>query len=71
MALPSDDKILDHNSKEFDAVFDEATKVARKKRLNPNKSMGATYDGYCKAVDRVGDDLAGAAKRTLKDFGWI
>ena len=70
MALDMDDKILNCNSEEFDAVFEAALKISKTRRLNPNKSMPSTYDGYCTAIDRVGSDLGEATKKALKDFGW-
>ena len=64
------DKIFDHTSKEFETTLNVALKDVAAKRQNPNKSLEATYEGYCIAVDRVGKDLAKAAKNTLKKSGW-
>lgn len=69
--MDSDNKVLDCNSEEFDASFDAAIKISKARRLNPNKSEISTYEGYCVAVDRVGKDLEKAAKKTIKDFGWL
>jgi len=62
MAPISDNKVLDCNSKEYTAVFEEACEVSKKNRENPNKSMPTSYEGYCSAVDRVGPSLAEVAK---------
>jgi hypothetical protein len=59
------DKIFDHNSEEFNSTLDVVLKEAAARRLNPNKSPEATYEGYCNAVDRVGEDSAEAAKNML------
>jgi len=64
------DKIFDHTSKEFETTLKVAIKDVTAKRRNPNKSLTATYEGYCNAVDRVGKDFAEAAKKTLKKSGW-
>ncbi|MDR3001668.1 MAG: hypothetical protein LBU89_10435 [Fibromonadaceae bacterium] len=65
------DKIFDHNSKEFDLALNVALEEAATRRCNPNKSPKATYEGYCNAIDRVGKDLAKAAKNALEKTGWL
>jgi len=70
MVSPSENRILDHNSEEFNSAFNEAFEVAQKRRQNPNKSVETSYSGYCNAVDRVGEELGKATKKVLKDFGW-
>jgi len=64
------EKIFDHTSEEFNSTLKVALKDVAAKRNNPNKSFEATYPGYCNAVDRVGRDLAEAARDTLKKSGW-
>jgi len=61
----SDNKVLDCNSDEYIAVFEEAYEMSKTKRENPNKSMSTSYEGYCSAVDRVGPSLAEAAKKVF------
>jgi len=64
------EKIFDHTSEEFDSTLNIALKDVAAKRNNPNKSFEATYHGYCNAVDRIGKDLAEAARGTLRKSGW-
>jgi hypothetical protein len=70
MVSSSKNRILDHNSEEFKVAFDEAFEVAQKRRHNPNKSIEASYNGYCDVVNQVGKELGEATKKALKEFGW-
>jgi len=66
----TDEQILDPNSDGFDAAYEEALKVAKKRRQNPNKSKISTVEGHRMAIERFGEGLGVAAKNALEEHGW-